>query len=92
MRIGLTPLHTMSQTRGIDGQWEGNRRKGEESTDVPHLLIHIIPSHKHHNALKYFEKSDSFGFCCPIHSPGSVAIKQKENVLTYCQLELFLPA
>lgn len=29
MRIGLTPLHSMSQTHGIDGQWEGNRRKEE---------------------------------------------------------------
>jgi len=27
MRIGLTPLHPMSQTHGIDGQREGNRRK-----------------------------------------------------------------
>lgn len=31
MRIGLTSLHTMSQTRGIDGQWEGKKREEEES-------------------------------------------------------------
>lgn len=99
MCIGLTPLHPMSQTHGIDGQWEGNRRKGESARMMRlHSLMHIIPSHKPRDSLKRrgmrgFDFIGQFpvldvkcGKCC-------CRVKRKTHLLavswsSFCLLEL----
>lgn len=92
MRIGLTPLHSVSQTHGIDGQWEGNR--GKEEREEKNGWCATLPN-AHYSitwASRFFEIEGCVrcDFCWPIMQSwmGNVA----KNGCQATRKHLCLPA